>query len=117
MNRRRVGTEYERQAAEFLTGLGYRIVEMNYRGRRGEVDLIGWEEGYLVFIEVKYRKDVQAGYPAEAVGSSKQRKISRAAAYYCQKNRIPESQACRFDVVSILGEQVELIRDAFGYAW
>ena len=116
-NKRETGASQEERAARWLEAKGVRIMERNFHCRQGEIDLVAMEGRYLVFIEVKYRKDVQAGYPAEAVGSSKQRKISRAAAYYCQKNRISESQACRFDVVSILGEQVELIRDAFGYAW
>lgn len=122
MNRRKVGTEYERQAAEFLTGLGYRIVEMNYRGRRGEVDLIGWEEGYLVFIEVKYRSGSGSGGALEAVDAKKQQRISRAALCYRMQKNIPEETPCRFDVVGIDGEKAVLVKNAFdfcggGFCW
>ena len=116
MNRRRVGTEYERQAAEFLTGLGYRIVEMNYRGRRGEVDLIGWEEGYLVFIEVKYRRDNSCGTPLEAVHAKKQKRICRTASYFCLKHGYPDTTPCRFDVIAMTGkDEIVHIKNAFTY--
>ncbi|MCI8585500.1 MAG: YraN family protein [Lachnospiraceae bacterium] len=117
MNKRKTGARYEEQAACFLEARGYRILERNFYCRQGEIDLVAEESGYLVFIEVKYRKSFRIGYPSEAVDGYKQRKLSRAAAYYCHKNRIPETRACRFDVVSILGEQVELIQNAFLYVW
>lgn len=116
MNKRTTGSRYEEQAARYLETQGYRILERNFYCRQGEIDLIAREGSYLVFIEVKYRKDSLMGHPSEAVGGFKQKKLSRAAAYYCHKNRIPETQACRFDVVSILGKQITLIKDAFSYA-
>lgn len=116
-NRRAAGAGQEERAARWLEEQGFQILERNFYCRLGEIDLIAREGNCLVFLEVKYRKDRRAGYPAEAVDGRKQRKISRAAAYYCHRNRVPETQACRFDVVSILGDQVELIRDAFAYAW
>lgn len=115
MNSRRTGAKYEQQAARFLEEQGFQIVECNFCCRQGEIDLIARDGSCLVFIEVKYRRNAGTGHPAEAVDARKQRRLSRAAAYYCLKNRIPETQACRFDVVSILGEQVELIKDAFSY--
>ena len=122
MNRRKVGGEYERRAAEFLTVRGYRIVELNYRSSRGEVDLIGWEGGYLVFIEVKYRRNPGSGGALEAVDARKQQRISRAALCYRVQKKIPEKTPCRFDVVGIDGEKVTLVKNAFdflggGFCW
>ena len=74
MNRRKVGTEKEQTAAAYLRQQGMRIVEMNYRYKQGEIDIIGWESGYLTFVEVKYRKDERMGMPEEAVHIYKQRK-------------------------------------------
>ena len=54
-NRKEVGTVWERKAAEYLEAHGMKIRERNFRCRQGEIDLIGSHEGYLVFVEVKYR--------------------------------------------------------------
>lgn len=55
---------------------------------RGEVDLIGWDGEYLVFFEVKYRKNKNAGYPEESVGTGKQKKICGVADYYLYQRRL-----------------------------
>lgn len=114
-NRRRIGTVQEERAAAFLSGLGYRILERNFRCKRGEIDLIAEEDGVLVFLEVKYRKSGCCGSPAEAVTRSKQRTICRVADFYRMLKGIPESRSCRFDVVAILGDRVQLYRNAFAY--
>lgn len=114
-NRRRLGAAYEERAAEYLQGLGYRILERNFRCRLGEIDLIAEEGGVLVFLEVKYRKNDRYGTPAEAVTPAKQRTICRVADYYRMSRHIPESRSCRFDVAAILGEQVQVYKDAFSY--
>lgn len=115
MNKRSLGGEYEKRAAEFLAGQGYRIAEMNYRNRRGEIDLIGWEEGYLVFVEVKYRGNAGTGGALGAVNIQKQRRISRAALFYRMQKKISEDTPCRFDVVGIDGEKVTLVKNAFDF--
>lgn len=112
MNKRATGTVYEEKAVRYLEEKGYRIIERNYRRKTGEIDVIARDGDYLVFIEVKYRSGSMAGYGTEAVGYRKQQRIIRAAQWYLMEKKIPE-QPCRFDVVSFLGEQVTLIRDAF----
>lgn len=114
-NRRQLGNEYERRAEEYLRQKGYRIRCRNYRCRLGEIDLIGEEDGYLVFVEVKYRSDERKGAPQEAVDIRKQRKICRVADYYRMTHGCGDGVACRFDVVAILGEDVKLLRNAFSY--
>lgn len=113
-NKRTVGSNYERIAGEYLKTLGYEIVEYNFYSRSGEIDIIAKHEGYLVFIEVKYRDNDYKGHPFEAVSISKQRRISRCAAYYLKKNHIYDVSV-RFDVVGILGEQIRVIQNAFDY--
>ena len=54
-NKRQVGTEKEKLAAEYLKKKGYFIIEKNYRVRQGEIDLIARDSMCIVFIEVKYR--------------------------------------------------------------
>jgi putative endonuclease len=114
-NRRKIGADYERQAEEYLQTCGYRILERNYRCRQGEIDLIAREGEALVFLEVKYRRTAAHGLPSEAVTPAKQRTICRVADYYRLTHGIPDNTPCRFDVVSILGQEITLYRNAFLY--
>ena len=77
MNKRCVGKQKEELAAEFLVRRGVKIIDKNYACKVGEIDLIGLDNGYLVFVEVKYRKNTAYGYPEEAVSKNKRRKIIR----------------------------------------
>ena len=114
-NKRKLGGKYEALAAEYLSGQGYTVLEKNYRCRIGEIDLIARDGEYLVFVEVKYRKDTSCGMPEEAVDTRKQRVISRVADYYCMRQACYDSICCRFDVVVILGTRIQLIQNAFEY--
>ncbi|MCM1039218.1 MAG: YraN family protein [Ruminococcus sp.] len=115
MNTRSIGTEQEESACRYLEECGVRIKERNFRCRQGEIDLIGQDDGYLVFFEVKYRKDMARGSAAEAVGLPKQRKICKVADYYRMVHKCPADTAIRFDVVAIDDKHIEWIRNAFAY--
>lgn len=112
-NNRAIGTEYEELACEYLLRHGYKILERNFRCRQGEIDIIAKDGDYLVFIEVKYRRNGLEGDPAEAVDYRKQARILRTARFYMNYTRISEDVPCRFDVVAVLGKDVRLIKDAF----
>lgn len=94
---------------------GYEILEYNYRCRMGEVDIVARQNGYLVFVEVKYRADGGTGNPLEAVTPAKQRTISKVASYYCLTHGYGTDTSCRFDVVAILGKKIKVIQNAFEY--
>ena len=113
-NNRRVGEAHEARAILELERLGYKILAKNFRCRIGEIDIIALHKGYLVFIEVKYRKNARTGYAAEAVNWKKQQIISRVADYYIRTHcrKIP---SCRFDVVALDGEAVNVYENAFEY--
>ncbi len=115
MNRRRVGTLYERSAGVYLLKQGYEILEFNYRCRAGEIDIIAKENGYLVFVEVKFRRGTGCGDPLEAVDKYKQRTISRVAMHYCQTHALTGHTSCRFDVVAVRGEEMQVVKNAFEY--
>ena len=112
LNKRNTGKRYESLAADYLQGQGLTIMERNYQVRTGEIDLIGRDGTFLVFVEVKYRRDMRSGDPAEAVTPRKQQHIRRTAQYYLYSHRCGDVP-WRFDVVSILGEEIHWIRDAF----
>lgn len=113
MNKREVGTRFEQRAADFLVQNGYHILDRNFRCRMGEIDLIGRNDGYLSFIEVKYRSGTEHGFPAEAVNKRKMTRIIRTAQYYMLIHGLPQDTPCRFDVVVILDREISLIKNAF----
>ena len=113
MNRRETGSRYEKFAAGQLEKRGYEVLAFNYRCRQGEVDSICRQGGVLVFVEVKYRATDRFGAPSQAVDARKQERIRKAAVHYMCSRGIAPDVPCRFDVVSILGGQVEIIENAF----
>jgi putative endonuclease len=113
MNHRKVGTIFEQKAADYLEKMGYHIILRNFRSKTGEIDLIAVDEGYLCFIEVKYRSGTRKGWPAEAITPSKIHRITRTAQYYMLSHNISQDTPCRFDVVLILDQDITLIRNAF----
>ncbi|HDQ03559.1 MAG TPA: YraN family protein [Deltaproteobacteria bacterium] len=112
------GREGERIAASFLKKKGYRISEINYRCPLGELDIIAREKGEIVFVEVKTRHSNELGYPEQAVGTKKQKKLSQLALWYMQSKKIADVPA-RFDVVAITmlpeGNDIRLIQNAFDF--
>lgn len=112
-NKREIGSEKEKIAVEFLEKNGYRIRKRNFNCGAGEIDIIGENDGYICFIEVKYRASLREGFPEEAVDYRKIRRISRTALAYLNYCRLDEGVPCRFDVVSILGNEIRLIKNAF----
>ena len=114
-NTRAEGNKGEDEACTFLEGNGCRILERNFRSRRGEIDIIAEDEGTMVFVEVKYRKSTGSGQPYEAVTGSKQRTICHTADFYRMKKGLYENRPYRFDVISILGEKITWYRNAFEY--
>ena len=115
MNTRKVGTHYEKRAADELKRRGYRVIETNYRCKFGEIDIVARDGDYFVFVEVKYRKNAAAGDPLEAVGYRKIKKICMTATNFMMKRHLSIDTPIRFDVVSILGDKFTLIQNAFDY--
>ena len=115
INKTVIGKRYEDIAAIYLVNQGYEIIERNFRCKTGEIDIIAKDGEYIVFVEVKYRRDRMCGAPIEAVDFVKQRKISKVAAYYLMKRDYGFENPIRFDVVGILGEDIKLIKNAFEY--
>ncbi|QDU36728.1 hypothetical protein Mal4_10240 [Maioricimonas rarisocia] len=112
-----LGDRGERAAVRYLKRQGYRILARQSRSRIGELDIIAMDGPTIVFIEVKTRSSHAAGHPAEAVTSTKQRQITRAALQWLRARRLLERPA-RFDVVAITWKpgsapEIAHIRNAF----
>ena len=110
-----LGRIAEDHAARYLRSKGYRVVERNYRTRRGEIDIIAEHRKTLVFVEVKSRTSTDDFDPRDSVTPGKQHHIMLAAAAYL-RNR---DRTTRFDVVEVeitpegRVQKIDVIEDAF----
>ena len=85
------GTENKLGAAKMCirdrVSQGVMILERNYRNWLGEIDLIGMTaDGWLIFVEVKYRSSERSGSPLAAVNGRKQLVISKVAVEYLKNH-------------------------------
>lgn len=111
-NNRQVGNIVEKKAIDFLINKGYSIITTNYQKKVGEIDIIAKKDTYIFFIEVKYRKDINKGYPREAVSLKKQYKIKNTALCYIEENNLNNVDFC-FDVIEVIGNDITHIENAF----
>lgn len=109
--RRAYGAAGEARAAAWYVERGYEVVERNWRCSEGELDLVVRRGADLVFVEVKARRTDRFGTPAEAVTPAKQRRLRRLASRYLEITGVHPS-SLRFDVVAILGDDLEVIEAA-----
>lgn len=110
------GTLAENQAKSYLEAQGLSLTERNYRCRQGEIDLIMQDQGTLVFIEVRYRKDNRFGGAESSITPTKQQRIILTANHFLQSKKWQQIPPCRFDVLAIEGkdpQNIRWIKDAF----
>ncbi len=102
--RQQVGHAGETAACSYLRRRGYRITETNFRCPYGEIDLIAFQGGLLVFVEVRTRTGSSFGTPAESITGEKIKHLKKTAHYYMQSHYGREL-ACRFDLIAVLLER------------
>jgi len=107
MNNYQTGMYGQNGAESFLREKGYCILERNYRIKSGEIDLIAQNKNEIIFIEVKFRKNLNYGYPRESVGKAKQQAIISTALHYISVNNL-NNHNFRFDVVEVIGQNGRL---------
>ena len=108
----------EDDAVRHLEEQGYRILARNVVNHGGEIDVVAMDGETLCFVEIKARDGARYGLSVEAVGFTKQRRLSRAVSLYLTV-RGWHGRPCRFDVLGLDREEggwrYTLIRDAFPY--
>jgi putative endonuclease len=96
-----LGSLGEDIAATYLTDVGVRVLDRNWRCREGELDIVAREADALVFCEVKTRRGTGFGHPVEAVTASKQRRLRTLAQRWLAAHD-EHAPVVRFDVVGVL---------------
>ncbi len=103
-----LGKQAEDFAARLLMKKGLTLLEQNVNFRVGEIDLIMQDQKTLVFVEVRRRKHQQFGGAIGSITVSKQKKLTRAALLYLQKNKLMDKVPCRFDLVAVTDQNSQL---------
>ena len=119
MNTTLAGRRGEALAAAYLRKKGYCILAAGYRSPYGEIDLIARKKNYVVFCEVKTRKDASFAQALEFVDWRKQRRLRDTAAIWLARNDGP--WLSRFDVIEVYAPEgvqtrkpkIRQIEDAF----
>ena len=107
-----IGRSGEDQAVAYLVTKDYKIEECNFRHGRREIDIIATKDSFLIFIEVKLRKNNDFGYPESFLGKSQKLRILEAANQYILENDWKGN--IRFDIISIESENgITHFEDAF----
>lgn len=100
MEPKEIGRLGEKVAAEYLSKVGYRLRERNFRTREGEIDIIAEKDDFLVFVEVRARRSRACGTPEESITErKKERLMAVAEAYMDGRDGLPPSW--RIDVVAV----------------
>jgi putative endonuclease len=105
-----VGRQAEERVRSYLETRGYQILQVNFRTRLGEIDLVARDGETVCFIEVRSRARSDLVHPFESVNHRKRDRLRRAAAVYLARSgNLP----ARFDVVAVVGDSIELMKNAF----
>jgi len=115
--RRETGALGEKAARRFLQRKGYAIIESNCRLGAGEIDIVARDGDCLAFVEVRTKRGLQFGTPAESIDRTKRAKLIELGESYLQEH--PEAgENWRIDVVAVELDRadgvsrIELIRNA-----
>ncbi|GKU78609.1 YraN family protein [Paenibacillus sp. L3-i20] len=112
-NKQRIGKLGEEEACRRLMEAGYTIREMNWRSRRGELDIVAARGEKLIFIEVRTRGATSAGRfgsAAESVDYRKQQQVRVIAQSYLQYIKRFDTPI-QFDVIAILVGEDDVIQE------
>lgn len=96
-----IGEYGERVAREHLVGLGYELLDGNWRCPQGELDIVARDGAALVFCEVKTRRSTAFGDPIEGVTPAKAARLRRLAGHWLREHAIRATEI-RIDVIGVL---------------
>lgn len=102
MQTTKIGRQSEAIAADYLKGLGHKIISQNWRTRYCEIDIVSEYKNKVYFTEVKYRKSSVWGDGLEAIDSKKLKQMEFAAEYWISNNNY-KGQPCLM-AISLSGE-------------
>lgn len=113
-----VGAYGERMAVEHLLGLGWVVLDRNWRCRWGELDVVARDGDCLVAVEVKTRRSATCGHPLEALTPVKVRRLRQLMAHWLAEHD-EHAREVRLDAVAVLrpGTGPAVVQHVRGVGW
>lgn len=102
--RHALGRDAERLARAWLERRGLTFVCANWRGRRGELDLVMRDDTVIAVVEVRARLGTTHETARTSVNRGKARRLGAAVREYLAHTRLGDSEPVRIDVVTVAGD-------------
>jgi putative endonuclease len=97
---RTTGNAGEKLAIAWLGKKGFTILDQNYYGPYGEIDIVAQKNGVLHFIEVKTRLTSNYGTPLESLTHQKIQRIRKTVYRYLEEKH-PVAHDVQIDFIGI----------------
>jgi putative endonuclease len=94
----------EMQAIKWLKNQKYKILFHRYKTKYGEIDIIAQKDDYIIFFEVKKRKNMYDSH--FAINPLQQQRIIDTANYFIQQNSTFTENNFRFDALLLSNKEV-----------
>ncbi|MEV4667234.1 YraN family protein [Microbacterium sp. LWO12-1.2] len=99
-----LGRAGEQRAVSHLVGLGYDVLDRNWRCAQGEIDIVAVHGDDLAIVEVKTRRSTAFGHPFEAIDERKRRRLWRLAHAWIESHALQaRGLTVRIDGIGIVG--------------
>lgn len=98
-----LGRRGEDAAAGYLAGIGWTILDRNWRCSEGEIDIVAHDGRVPVVCEVKTRRSTRFGDPLEAITETKAARLRRLAWRWAAAHGA-RGTAVRVDVLGLVAD-------------
>ena len=96
-----IGSFGEALARDYLISKGYKILNMNFRNKFGEIDIICKKNNLLIFCEIKSRYSNSFGSPIESITCYKQKQIIKLSELYLISKKYYNLNV-RYDIIEVI---------------
>jgi uncharacterized protein (TIGR00252 family) len=100
------GHDAEKKAAEYLQDKGYKILDINWKTKVCEIDLIAEKSRIIYFVEVKYRQSAQQGHGLDYITPAKQKQMEFAARVWTSEYNFTNDY--RLAAIEIIGPEFQV---------
>ena len=96
-----IGSFGEALARDYLISKGYKILNMNFINKFGEIDIICKKNNLLIFCEIKSRYSNSFGSPIESITCYKQKQIIKLSELYLISKKYYNFNV-RYDIIEVI---------------
>ena len=96
-----IGSFGEALARDYLISKFYKILNMNFRNKFGEIDIICKKNNLLIFCEIKSRYSNSFGSPIESITCYKQKQIIKLSELYLISKKYYNFNV-RYDIIEVI---------------